>query len=91
MTQDDFTETDYGTLALALIKCQMLSGIVGDGKFKLCVIPQEHINEVMQKGYITMVIPFGFPKISDEEADELFKKLGDQQSIAWLKEQRGKE
>ena len=91
MTQDTLTETECGTLALALGKCRLLNDIVEDGKFKLCVTPQEHINEASQKGYVTMVIPFGFPKMSDEEVSELLQKLGDQQSIAWLKEQRGKE
>lgn len=91
MTQDELTETECGTLALALGKCQLLNDIVGDGKFKLCVISQDHINEVMQKGYITMVIPFGFPKMSNDEVSELLQKLQDGQSIAWLKEQRGKE
>jgi hypothetical protein len=84
----DLTETDYVTLGLALGKCQMLNEIVGDGKFKLCVISKEHIKDVAQKGYITMVLPFGFPKISNEEVSELMKKLEDEQSIAWLKEQR---
>jgi hypothetical protein len=84
----DLTETDYGTLALALSKCQLLNGIVDDGKFKLCVIPKKHIKEAAQKGYITMIVPFGFPKMSDEETSELMQKLQDGQSIAWLKGQR---
>ncbi len=88
MTQDNLTEIDYGILALALSKCQLLNSIVEDGKFKLCVISQEHINEAAQKGYVTMVIPFEFPNMNDEEVDELLKKLGDHQSIAWLKEQK---
>jgi hypothetical protein len=84
----NLTKTDYGTLGLALGKCQLLNGIISDGKFKLCVISQEHIKEAAQKGYITMVIPFGFPEMSDEEVSELMQKLQDGQSIAWLKEQR---
>jgi hypothetical protein len=84
----NLTETDYGTLVLALSKCRLLNDIVGDGKFKLCVISQEHIKEAAQKGYITMVIPFGFPEMNDEEVSELMQKLQDGQAIAWLKRQR---
>jgi hypothetical protein len=84
----DLTETDCGTLALALMKCRFLNGIVDDGKFKLCVISKEHIKEAAQKGYVTMILPFGFPEMSDEETNELMQKLQDIQSIAWLKEQR---
>jgi len=84
------TETDCGTLALALMKCRFLNGMVDDGKFKLCVISQEHIKEAAQKGYLTMVLPFGFPEMGDEEISELMQKLQDMQSIAWLKGQRGK-
>ena len=91
MTTEDLTETDYGTLALALMKCQLLNSIVDDGKFKLCVISKDHIQEAAQKGYITMVVPFGFPKMSDEEVSELTKKLKECQDIAWLKEQKIKE
>jgi hypothetical protein len=86
----ELTETDYGTLALALGKCHLLNGIVDSGKFKLCVISTEHIKEVAQKGYLTMVLPFRFPEMSDEDTDELMQKLQDGQSVAWLKEQRGK-
>lgn len=85
----ELSETDYGTLALALGKCHLINGIVDSGKFKLCVIPKEHIKEVARKGYITMVLPFGFPEMSDEETDELMQKLYDCKSIMWLKEQRG--
>jgi hypothetical protein len=34
-----------------------------------------------------MVLPFRFTEMSDEEMDELMKKLQDGQSVAWLKEQ----
>jgi len=88
---DVLTETDYGALGLALGKCKLLNEIVEDGKFKLCVISVDHIKEAAQKGYITMVLPFGFPKMSNEEVSELMQKLHDNQDIAWLKEQRGKE
>lgn len=87
----DLTETDYGTLGLALSKCKLLNEIVEDGKFKLCVISTDHIKEVAQKGYITIIVPFEFPKMSNEEVSELMQKLHDGQDIAWLKEQRGKE
>ena len=83
----DFTETDYGIMGLAIGKCQLLNDIVKDGKFKLCVIPQKHIKEVAQKGYLTMVLPFGFPAMSDLEIEDLIQKLTDAQSIVWLKEQ----
>ena len=85
---NELTETDYGTLGLALSKCHMLNGIVGDGKFKLCVISQDHIREAAQKGYLTMVLPFSFPIMSDGEVSELMQKMQDLQSIAWLKEQK---
>jgi hypothetical protein len=88
---EELTETDYGTLALALGKCHLLNEIIGSGKFKLCVISTDHIKEAAQKGYIAMVLPFAFPEMNDEEADELMQKLCDCQSIMWLKEQRGKE
>ena len=87
---EELTETDYGTLGLALGKCKLLNDIVGDGKFKLCVISTDHIKEAAQKGYITMVLPFGFPKMSNEEVSELMQKLHDGLDIAWLKEQRGR-
>ena len=84
----NLTETDYGTLVLALGKCHLLNDIVEDGKFKLCVISQKHIKEATQKGYVNMILPFGFPKLSDEETSELMQKLYDGQAIAWLKRQR---
>jgi hypothetical protein len=87
----DLTETDCGILMLALGKCHLLNSIVEDGNFKLCVISSEHIKEVAQKGYLTMVLPFGFTGMNDEEVDKLMNKLQDAQSVAWLKEQRGKD
>jgi hypothetical protein len=86
----DLTETDYGILTLALIKCRLFQEFTKDGEFKLCVVSKENIPLAAQKGYLTMVIPFGFPDMSDKEViNDLMQKLDVHQKIAWLKDQQG--
>jgi hypothetical protein len=81
----ELTETDYGTLALALGKCRLMQDFTKDGDFKLCLIAKKNIPLIGT--LLTMVPPFGFPEMSDDEMHDLVQKLDELQKIAWFKEQ----
>ena len=85
---DDLTEEELGTLSLALAKCQLINSSVKSGKFKLCIIPKEYVPKAAQQGFITMILPFGFPDMTDDQTLDLMEKLDDMQKCAWLKEQK---
>lgn len=86
-----FKDTDYNILMLALAKCKMLGGFTRSGKYKLCVLAEEHIKLASQRGYILMVLPYGFPELSSRDYKELMKKLSDASDVAWLQQQRVEE
>jgi hypothetical protein len=85
---DELTESEYGICNLAIRKCTSLQGVVGSGKFKLCVVANENVPLAAKNGHVLMVLPFGFPKITDREESVLIEKLDEHQKIAWLKERR---
>ena len=85
----DLTETEYSTLALALIKCDLLRNWVPrKGDYTLCVLTKENTRKAAQNGHIIISIPFGFPEMSDGEVHDLVQKLDELEKIAWLKESR---
>jgi hypothetical protein len=86
---DDLTETDYGTLGLALGKCRILQEwIPKDGEFTMCILTKENAKKAAQQGLIIINLPFGFPDMTSEEYFALVGKLDNLEKIAWLKEQR---
>lgn len=90
MTSDTITEIEYNTAILALAKCYMLQGFVKSGEFKMCIVAAEHVAPAAQKGFITMVLPFRFPEMTEEEYMALMQKLSDASELAWLREQKEK-
>ena len=86
---DDITDIEYNTLMLALGKCNMLQGLTKSGHFKLCILAEDHIESAAQQGHILMVLPFGFPELTEQEYNDLMQKLSDASDIAWLRKNRG--
>ena len=85
---DDITDIEYNMLLLALAKCNMLQGLTKSGEFKLCIVSQDHIAPAAQQGHILMVLPFGFPEMTEQEYNDLMQKLSDGSDIAWLRKNR---
>jgi hypothetical protein len=81
-----FTEPEIELFASALIKCHLLQEIIGDKKFKICVLAKDDIPKAVQAGLITMILRFSFKEVSDNQVSDILQKLDYEGKLAWLKE-----